>query len=70
MKSADGYIARYSTGSNMLDPTMVRTKKTFIKRTKLKSNKYYYVQVRAYKYEDGEEIYSDWSKRVKIKVKL
>ena len=80
VKGADGYQIRYSTSKKFTKKTtktktISENKVTRIGKnigynlTKLKKNKNYYVQVRAFVEKDGVKYFSDWSKTKKIIVK-
>ena len=67
-KQMSGYQIRYSTSSKMTGAKTVKVSgatKTSKKISKLKSKKYYYVQIRTYK----GSYYSSWSKAKKVKIK-
>lgn len=67
-----GYEVQYSTSSKFKSPKKLTVKKDKTTSTtikKLKSNKKYYVRVRAYKTVNGEKTYSSWSKAKSIKIK-
>ena len=71
-KQMTGYQIRYSTSSKMTSAKTVTVKSTkatskIIK--KLKSKKYYYVQLRTYKTVKNVKYYSGWSKTKRVKVK-
>lgn len=59
--------SRYSSLSNSKTISITTTKKTI---SKLKKNKTYYVEVRAYKLDaNGKKVYGDWSAVKKVKLK-
>ena len=66
--SANGYQIQYSTKKNFVRK---KTKVVYGSKLKLKlkSNKKYYVRVRAYRKASGNKVYGKWSKVKKIKVK-
>lgn len=67
-----GYQIRYSTNSSMKNAKKIKitdTSTTSYKKSKLKSGKKYYVQVRTYKKVDGKNYYSAWSDKASKKVK-
>lgn len=67
--AATDYQVRYSITSSMDRATVKNTKllnKTF---GELKTNKKYYVQVRAYKKVDGKKYYSAWSAKKSLVIK-
>ena len=71
--SADGYQFRYSTDKKF-KKGVKKVKKSgayggYKKLTKLKSRKKYYVQVRAYKVENGKTVYGAWSSKKAKKTK-
>jgi len=71
-KYVTGYQVRYSLKSNMKSAktSTVKSYKTTGKTIKkLKSKKYYYVQVRTYKKIDSKKYYSAWSGVKKVKTK-
>lgn len=70
VSGAKGYEIRYSTNSKMKSSkyTTVTSKSKTI--SKMKKNKTYYVQVRAYKKDSaGKKVNSSWSKTKTIKIK-
>ena len=70
ISGAEGYQIRYSQKSNMKNSKSYFTSKTNSIIKKLKTNKTYYVQVRAYKTNyKGKKIYGNWSGRKKISTK-
>ena len=70
ISGAKGYQIRYSQKSNMKNSKSYFTSKTNSVIKKLKTNKTYYVQVRAYKTNyKGKKIYGNWSSRKKISTK-
>ena len=72
VKSVDGYQLQYSLKSNFGGSTTVKIAGASAKSkavAKLKSNKTYYVRIRAYKKINGKMQYSAWSKTLKAKVK-
>jgi len=67
-----GYQYRYSTSSKMTNANIKTVKgysKTSAKRTSLKANKKYYVQVRTYKVVNKTWYYSPWSKAKAVTTK-
>lgn len=71
-KQMTGYEIKYSTSSKMKSAKTVTVKSTTAtskKIKKLKSKKYYYVQLRTYKTLDGTKYCSGWSKIKKVKIK-
>lgn len=72
VSGASGYVVQYSTKSNFKKAkTKVIQKGTAASTTikKLKSNKTYYVRVRAYKSIDGKKVYTSYSAKKHVKVK-
>lgn len=70
VKGAEGYEVRYSVKSSMKGSTSRKTTKTSYTISSLKKNKKYYVQVRAYCYDDsGKKVCSQWSGKKNIKIK-
>lgn len=70
IKGASGYEIRYSTKSNMAGSKIKRTTKTSYTLSSLKKGKKYYVQVRAYSYNNsGKKVYGKWSAKKDCKVK-
>ena len=70
--NAKGYEVRYSIKKNMKKAKVVKLseKKNSTLVKKLKKNKKYYFQVRAYTLDStGEKVYSSWSKKVSVKTK-
>lgn len=68
----DGYQVRYSTKSSMSGAKKVTVKgykKASRTIKKLKSGRYYYVQVRTYAKMGGKTFYSKWSTKKKVRVK-
>lgn len=61
ISKASGYQVQYSTKSNFKNAKSVNTKDTSKVIKKTKSNKKYYVRVRAYRNVDGKKIYTSWS---------
>jgi len=69
VKGADGYEIRYSVKSSMKNSKTKSTKRTSYKISSLKKKKYY-VQVRAYAFDDsGEKVYGKWSAKKSITIK-
>ena len=71
--SAEGYQVQYSTSSKMSSAKTVTVKggtKITKKISKLVKNKTYYVRIRAYKTVDGKKVYSSWTAKKKVKLKL
>lgn len=69
---ASGYEIQYSTSKNFKKNKKTVTAKKNQKTTtvkKLKSNKTYYVRIRAYTKVNGKKYYGEWSKTTKVKVK-
>ncbi|WP_408072030.1 fibronectin type III domain-containing protein [Butyrivibrio sp. JL13D10] len=75
-----GYQIRYSTDKNFEKNVKIKTfnlnkakivngNKRAYTISKLKKNKKYYFQIRAYVDRDNSRYYSDWSKAKKVKVK-
>lgn len=65
-----GYQIRYSTKSNMKSSKSTTTTSTKKVISKLKKNKTYYFQVRAYKVDStGAKIYGKWSSTRSVKIK-
>ena len=71
VSGAKGYEIRYSTKSGMKGAKKIKASasKTKVTIKKLKRNKKYYIQVRAYKKTNEGKVYSNWSKKVKTKTK-
>ncbi len=72
VQNAKGYQIQYATNKKLKKATTVKVKKASITSRvikKLKSNKTYYVRVRAYTTKSGEELYGSWSAKKSIKVK-
>ena len=72
VKGADGYVVQYAKKSNMKGAKKVTVAKAGAKSATikgLKSNKQYYVRVRAYKIVDGKKIYTKFSAKKRIRVK-
>ena len=63
------YQVQYSLKKNMKKANLKNTKKNKITLKKLKSNKKYYVRVRAYKTVNGKKYFGKWSKRAVKMVK-
>ncbi|MDD6022257.1 MAG: fibronectin type III domain-containing protein [Oscillospiraceae bacterium] len=72
-KQTTGYEIQYSTSSSFKSgnkTVKITNNKTVSKKVSgLKSGKKYYVRVRTYKTVDGKKYYSDWSKKVSVKIK-
>lgn len=70
-KYVDGYKIRYSKNKNLKKAKTVFVKAG--KKTKniknLKSNKYYYVKMRAYRIVNKKRVYGKWTKVKKVKTK-
>lgn len=64
-----GYQTRYSYKKNLASSKYKDSKKTTYKITGLKSKKYVYVKIRAYKQVGKTKIYGNWSGCKKVKVK-
>ena len=64
-----GYEVTYSVNKKFTKKKVVRTSKNTIKLKKLKSQKSYYVKVRAFKVSGGEVLYGKYSKVKKVKVR-
>ncbi len=72
VSGAKGYVIYYSTDSEMVGSQKITVKgKSKVKAVipSLKSNKKYYVRVKAYKTSDGEKIYGKYSSTVNMKTK-
>ena len=76
VNGATGYQIRYSLKSSMKSAKKVNVKagaksktKLSVKVKSLKAKTTYYVQVRAYTKDGTKTIYSDWSKKKKVKTK-
>ena len=72
ISNSTGYELQYSLKNNFKGKKSVKikSKKTLNKTIKnLKSNKKYYIRIRAYKLVDGKKIYGDFSKVKNIKIK-
>lgn len=72
ISNSSGYELQYSTKSSFKGSKSIKikNKKTLNKTIKnLKSNKKYYIKIRAYKLVDGKKIYGDFSKVKNIKIK-
>lgn len=64
-----GYNIRYATSKKALKKAKIRTiKKNIAKYTtkKLKKNRKYYIQVRAYTFVNGKTYHGKWSKKKKV----
>ena len=73
-KNATGYKIQYSTSrkfTKKTTKTITVKKNSTVKKTvkKLKSQKYYFIRIRAYKKSGTKTAYSKWSKTVKVKTK-
>lgn len=71
-KTVSGYQVQYSTSKSFSkDKKTITVKKSSTSKTitTSKSNKTYYVRVRAYKTIDGKKVYGSWSKVKSVKVK-
>ncbi len=70
---ASGYQIRYGTNKNLKSNSVVKKiKGQSVDRTvikKLKHNKNYYIQTRAYKTYGSKTVYGKWSAKIKIKTK-
>lgn len=64
-----GYQIRYSYQKNLGSSKYKDSKKTSYKITGLKSKKYVYVRIRAYKQVGKTKIYGSWSSSKKVKIK-
>ena len=72
VKNVEGYEIQYSIKKNMKKSkkkTIKGTNKKRLSIKQLKSNKTYYVRIRAYKKYNGKVYYSKWSAKKKVKVK-
>ena len=70
VNGAEGYEIQYSLNKKFKKAKSKTSKKITFTINKLKSNKTYYVRVRAYKLKSsGEKVYGSWSKVKKIKIK-
>ena len=72
ISNSSGYELQYSLKNNFKSKKSVKikSKKTLNKTIKnLKSNKKYYIRIRAYKLVDDKKIYGDFSKVKNIKIK-
>ena len=72
ISNSTGYELQYSLKSNFKSKKSlkIKSKKTLNKTIKnLKSNKKYYIRIRAYKLVDSKKIYGDFSKVKNIKIK-
>jgi len=70
--SCTGYQIQYSTNKKFksgLKNVKIKKNKTTSKTFKLKKGKTYYVRLRTYKAVAGGELYSEWSKVKKVKIK-
>ena len=72
IKGVKGYQIRYAVKKNMKKAKKKLLKKNVNRYTlkKLKQNKTYYIQVRAYKVSGKKKYYGKWSKKKKIKIKI
>ena len=68
-KSIDGYQIVYATDKKFKNKKVKSCKTAEIVLKKVKSNKTYYVKVRAYRKINGKKVYGPWSKVKKIKIK-
>ena len=68
-KGITGYQIRYSYKKNLASSKYKVSKKTSYKITRLKSKKYVYVRIRAYKQVGKTKIYGSWSGSKKVKIK-
>ena len=69
-RKADGYQIRISRHSSMKDSrvyTVSSGKKNHLTLSKLRSNRKYYAQVRAYVKENHQKTYSSWSEKTSIR---
>ena len=70
ISSANGYQIQYSTKKNFINK---KTKTVYSNNTvklRLKSNKKYYVRIRAFKYENIQsKVYGKWSSKIKVKIR-
>ena len=72
ISNCSGYEIQYSLKSSFKSKKSIKIKnrKTLSKTIKsLKSNKKYYIRIRAYKQVEGKEIYGDFSKTKSMKIK-
>ncbi len=72
VKDADGYELQYALKKDFSDAKTVKVKgakSTSKVINKLKSGKYYYIRIRAFRNKDGETWRSDWSKVERVKTK-
>ncbi len=72
ISNSSGYELQYSLKNNFKSKKSVKIKsKKILNKTikSLKSNKKYYIKIRAYKLVEGKKIYGDFSKVKNIKVK-
>ncbi len=70
VSGAKGYQVRYATNAKMKSAKSASTSSTAKTLTKLKKNRKYYVQVRAYKKDSrGKKVYGAWSGRKAITVR-
>lgn len=70
LKDVNGYQIRYGLKSSMKSSKIVNTGKTTNWLKKVKKNKKYYIQVRAYKKDSaGNKVYGAWSKKIRVKTR-
>ena len=69
VSGATGYEVMYAKNNKFKGKKTVKVKKNKVTLKRLKSNKKYFVKVRAYKTVNGNISYGKWSKVVKKKVK-
>lgn len=67
--NVSGYIIKYSTSKKYVGYNTKLVKKNVYRLKKLRSNKKYYIKVRAYVKQGERRIYGKWSKSKKVKVK-
>lgn len=70
VSGAKGYQIRYATNSKMKSAKSVSSSSVNKTLSKLKKNKKYYIQVRAYKKDSkGNKVYGSWSKKKAVTVR-
>ena len=71
VNDASGYQIQYSKKSNMKGAKSVNASASSNAKIikKLSKKKKYYLRIRAYVVQDGKKVYSNWSKKIKIKTK-
>lgn len=69
VSGASGYEVQYSTKASFQKAATKKLTKNSVTIRKLKSQKKYYVRVRAYKIIDGEKVYTGYSARKTVRVK-